>query len=258
MTPRDPADFTADDLNDPSVPAETLQQVAAKRKDLWPAIQKHPNSYPGLNDWISAQQSAHQAATSGAEPAAQATGDPLRAIKQVADKAKHGATSAVASAKEALHEVTAPAAGVGGTAPGAAKPKLDLNDILKQPADLPAWVHWGRVAAPLAALLAAIAMLIPMNRLVGSLVSLSGVTWLTFFGFLAVIALWVVEYIFKVTWPSRVIGWVAEISAILGLIFGGSLVLAGAGHFGTWLLTLASIALLVGAHAFFWPTKPKN
>lgn len=268
MTTRDPADFTAEDLNDPNVSAETLQQIAAKRKDLWPSIQKHPNSYQGLNDWISAQQSAHQPAAPAtqvtepaaqvAEPAAHETTDPLDAIKQAADKAKHGTKSAIASAKDAIHQATAPAtdaaAGAGATA-ATAKPKFDVNEILKQPASLPKWVHWARVITPAAALLGAIAMLIPMNRLIGSLVSHSFFTWLTFFGFLAVIALWVVEYVFKATWPDRIIAWVAEVTAILGLVFGGSLVLEGVGHFGAWLLALSSIAVLVGAHAFFWPSK---
>lgn len=255
MTTRDPADYTAEDLSDPSVPAETLQQIAGKRKDLWPAIQKHPNSYQGLNDWISAQQGAPQVAPAS-EPVHETT-DPLDAIKQAADKAKLGAKSAVASAKDAIHQATAPSSDAAGatSAGAAAAPKLDLNEILKQPASLPAWVHWARVITPAAALLAAIAMLIPMNRLVGNLVSISWFGWLTFFGFLAVIALWVFEYILKATWSERIIGWVAEVSAILGLIAGGGPVLYGVGHFGAWLLTLSSIALLVGAHAFFWPAK---
>lgn len=264
MTTRDPADFTAEDLNDPNVSAETLQQIAAKRKDLWPSIQRHPNSYQGLNDWISAQQSAHQPAAPAAqvtesaaqvaEPAAHETTDPLDAIKQAADKAKHGTKSAIASAKDAIHQATAPATDAAAGA-AVAKPKFDVNEILKQPASLPKWVHWARVITPAAALLGAIAMLIPMNRLIGSLVSHSFFTWLAFFGFLAVIALWVVEYVFKAAWPDRIIGWVAEVTAILGLVFGGSLVLAGVGHFGAWLLALSAIAVLVGAHAFFWPSK---
>lgn len=49
---KEPADFTAADLQDPSLDGETLRQIAAQRPDLWPAILNHPNIYPDLSVYI--------------------------------------------------------------------------------------------------------------------------------------------------------------------------------------------------------------
>lgn len=40
---------------DPNLDAAALAQLASQRRDLWPAIQRHPNCYPELRDWIGQQ-----------------------------------------------------------------------------------------------------------------------------------------------------------------------------------------------------------
>lgn len=45
------------DLQDPSIDAATLQQLATTRPDLLPMILQHPNCYPELATWIREQQS---------------------------------------------------------------------------------------------------------------------------------------------------------------------------------------------------------
>lgn len=49
---KNPADFTPEDLQDPSMDGETLRDIAAQRPDLWPAILNHPNVYPDLSAYI--------------------------------------------------------------------------------------------------------------------------------------------------------------------------------------------------------------
>ena len=49
---KDPADFTPDELPDPSLNGEDLRQIAAQRPDLWSAILNHPNIYPDLSVYI--------------------------------------------------------------------------------------------------------------------------------------------------------------------------------------------------------------
>lgn len=46
------------DLQDPSIDAATLQQLATTRLDLLPTILQHPNCYPELAAWIRRQHSA--------------------------------------------------------------------------------------------------------------------------------------------------------------------------------------------------------
>src|SRR5690625_4492940 len=48
----DLSNFTVEDLHDPTVEAHTLQELAATRPDLWPAILNHPNTYPDLAMYI--------------------------------------------------------------------------------------------------------------------------------------------------------------------------------------------------------------
>ena len=55
MNARTPESFTAEALQDPSIPAQTLADVAAVRPDLWQAVLAHPNCYQGLSEWITAQ-----------------------------------------------------------------------------------------------------------------------------------------------------------------------------------------------------------
>ena len=40
---------------DPNLDAHALAKLASERRDLWPAIQRHPNCYSDLRDWISQQ-----------------------------------------------------------------------------------------------------------------------------------------------------------------------------------------------------------
>src|SRR5690625_2182219 len=40
---------------DPNLDAPALAQLASHRRDLWPAIQHHPNCYPELREWIGQQ-----------------------------------------------------------------------------------------------------------------------------------------------------------------------------------------------------------
>lgn len=46
-----------ENLQDPSIDAATLQQLALTRPDLFPRILEHPNCYPELAGWIRHQQS---------------------------------------------------------------------------------------------------------------------------------------------------------------------------------------------------------
>lgn len=56
----DLSNFTVEDLHDPTVEAHTLQELAATRPDLWPAILNHPNTYPDLAMYI--RQKMHEQA----------------------------------------------------------------------------------------------------------------------------------------------------------------------------------------------------
>lgn len=58
MSSVDPFAYTAENLNDPSVSAWTLAQVSANRPDLHRQVLVHPNCYPELAAWIVQQQSA--------------------------------------------------------------------------------------------------------------------------------------------------------------------------------------------------------
>ncbi len=249
MTTPDPSDFTADDLADPNVPAETLQQIAAKRKDLWPAIQKHPNSYQGLNDWISAQQDAHEAAAQSASPQ---TSDPLDALRDAAEKARDGATNAFASARDAIVSVSGPAAEAVADASQKIQKNFDVKALIAQPEYLPKWVHWARVLAPISALLAVIGMLLPVSRLIGSLLSSGFWGVLMLLGLLAVLTIWVFKYVIKASWADAPLAWVCEITAVLGLILAGGFTLGGSAHVGAGLVTIGSLGLLAAAHAFFY------
>jgi len=42
-------------LADPTLPAQTLADLAAQHRELWPQIAAHPNVYPGLIEWMMAQ-----------------------------------------------------------------------------------------------------------------------------------------------------------------------------------------------------------
>jgi hypothetical protein len=57
----------SDDLSDPNIDAQTLARLAETRPDLWPAIQRHPNCYPQLQQWIS-QNLGQQPTASGQQP----------------------------------------------------------------------------------------------------------------------------------------------------------------------------------------------
>ena len=49
-------DITA--VNDPHTSPTLLADIAARRPDLWPAIDAHPAAYPGLREWIAASRAA--------------------------------------------------------------------------------------------------------------------------------------------------------------------------------------------------------
>lgn len=59
----------SDDLSDPNIDAQTLARLAETRPDLWPAIQRHPNCYPQLQQWIS--QNLGQQTTASAQQSPQ-------------------------------------------------------------------------------------------------------------------------------------------------------------------------------------------
>lgn len=48
----EPAQFTAQQAQDPSTPGEILASIAAERPDLRPYVAANPAAYPGLLDWL--------------------------------------------------------------------------------------------------------------------------------------------------------------------------------------------------------------
>lgn len=63
MGSMNPANISAEDLNDPTIDAETLRHIATERPDLRPVILRHPNCHAELANYI---QNMPEGPTTGA------------------------------------------------------------------------------------------------------------------------------------------------------------------------------------------------
>lgn len=112
---------------DPNLDAGALAQLASQRRDLWPAIQQHPNCYPELRDWIGQQlaqpeqkpteeewarnfQAQHGREPTMSEYQAALQNREMRRTNQTMEEFSEGAKRAVTGAKNFFDQRVAPAA----------------------------------------------------------------------------------------------------------------------------------------------------
>lgn len=149
--PREPSSYTAADLTDPTIDAATLRNIAAERSDLWPQVLQHPSCYPGLADYIRAQQGPPQ--PQSAPQATEAPQQPPPAHTEQQGAGEHfaaGARQLAGGAKDYWSTTAAPAVS------GAVK------DVRANGSK--SWTFWGRLAQPVIALLGFITLFFPAIR----------------------------------------------------------------------------------------------
>lgn len=152
--PGEPSSYTAEDLDDPSIDAVTLRNIAAERPDLWPQVLQHPSCYPGLADYIRAQQGPAQPPAAPQAPDPQQPAQPVQFEQQGAgEHFAAGARQLAGGAKNYWSNTAAP------TVSGA---KQNAQQTVQ--ANKGSWKFWGRLAQPVIALLGFITLFFPAIR----------------------------------------------------------------------------------------------
>lgn len=180
--------FGSENLTDPNIDAQALARLAETRPDLWPAIQRHPNCYPQLQQWISqnlgqqptaaGQQSPHAGflptpeqwaaefqRANGREPTmsefrdAQAQGAIAQERKPMdpsMQQMSQGAKQVAEGARDFFTQRVAP------TAAGAARSvQSSVGEQVGQARTSSSWQAWVPIALPVFALLGIIALFFP-------------------------------------------------------------------------------------------------
>ena len=110
MSDIDPQNVTREELANPAVPAEVLARCAAERPDLWDVILNHPNTYPGLNDWIHARSMPQHQAMPQHQPSVSEHGQPVSTVASGEAGYPAGTRQTTGGARDFFNQRVAPVA----------------------------------------------------------------------------------------------------------------------------------------------------
>lgn len=292
---RDPASYSAQELADPSIDSATLRQIAAVRTDLWPQIQNHSNcdqelaGYIRQNSWPAAPQPPTStgaqppfgAQTGGQRPPGDPgppqggqpypqpqAGQPQPGQSHTGSQASQGAQQLASGAKQLAGGAKEYFANT--VAPAAVNAAQNVSQRSGQALGGPVhWTIWFRFALPVAALLAIIALFMPIASVsyMGRSMSInyfseeapSGEGAIMLVLFLAVIGFAVVSLVTGRKWAIITAGVLGVLAGLIGMIngFGSASAISGQQYgsagAGAILLGVMGIGMLATAIITFLP-----